>query len=55
MSVEERIRRCLILEEMKNNRQAAENLGLRNTSKVMLYQKYMGQSIEKEREDHGFF
>jgi hypothetical protein len=32
MTVEERIRRCLILEGMRNNKEAAKNLGLRNVS-----------------------
>ena len=33
--VEERIRRCLILEEMRNNKAAAKNLGLMNVSKFV--------------------
>ena len=34
MSVEERIRRCLILEDMMKNREAAKELGLKNISRV---------------------
>ena len=34
MSVEERIRRCLILEDVMKNREAAKELGLKNISRV---------------------
>ena len=40
MPVEERIRRCLILEKMKNNKEAARNLGLKNTSKIKAQAKH---------------
>jgi hypothetical protein len=34
MTIQERIRNCLILENMKENKKAAERLGLRDISRI---------------------
>jgi hypothetical protein len=34
MTTQERIRNCLLLESMKNNKESAERLGLRDTSRI---------------------
>ncbi len=49
MSVEERIRRCLILEEMRNNRKAAKELGLKNVSRIKSTSQHMGEVNGKGR------
>ena len=49
MTVEERIQRCLILEEMRNNKEAAKNLGLRNVSKFVSEQLLNGEVSGKGR------
>ncbi|MCR5734929.1 MAG: hypothetical protein K6G22_10020 [Lachnospiraceae bacterium] len=44
MRVEDRIRRCLILEKMRKNETAAKELGLKNISKIRTQQKCYGES-----------
>ena len=44
MTVEDRIRRCLILEKMRKNETAAKELGLKNTSKIRTQHKCHGEN-----------
>lgn len=46
MSVQERIRECLLLEKMRENKETARDLGLYDVSEIKLYD---GKEVKSEK------